>query len=451
MTIRSGGIASGLDTNAIIDALVKAERAPINKLSVQKTSITTKITKIGSIKSAMSELVDAAGAVDSLNKVLAANASTSNSGVVSATASGEATPGSYSLTVQNLAVAEKDRSVAFSSADAPVKAGSLTISVQGEDDVVVDIAEGDTLVNVIDKINSSGALVSATKIYDGTSYYLDINAQNSGYDGATAADAVVLTESYTGTTGTELGLSEVRQAENAQFTFEGMAMTRKSNTLSDVVTGLTMELQAETATAVTVDVGVDADGVVANIKAFVDKFNALAGKVEGELQVAEGTDRQSSLAGDPMLRSLRSDLSSLVYTPRANAGSDPSILSSIGIKTGRDGSLEINEDKLREAIANNPNGVGRLFADSTDGLAERISVMDDRYLDYVDGIFKNREEGLQRSADNIDDQIAKMELRVKAYEQTLINQFTAMETTISNLQRQGNSLLSAFGVGGTTG
>ena len=451
MTIRSGGIASGLDTNAIIDALVKAERAPINKLSAQKTSISTKITKIGGIKSAMSEFVDAASDVDSLSKVLSATASSSNSGVVSATASGEATPGSYSLTVQNLAVAEKDRSVAFVSADAPVKAGSLTIAVQGEDDVVIDIAEGDSMVTVLDKINRSGAKVSATKIFDGTSYYLDINAQNSGYDGASASDAVVLTEAYTGTTGTELGLSEVRQAENAEFTFEGMAMTRKSNTISDVVTGLTMVLGSESATAVSVDVGVDVDGVFDNIKAFVDKYNALAGKVESELQVAEGTDRQSSLAGDPMLRGLRADLSTLVYTPRADAGSDPSILSSIGIKTGRDGSLEINEESLRESIAANPNGVGRLFADSTDGLAERITALDDRYLDFVDGIFKNREEGLQRSSKNLDDQIAKMELRVKAYEQTLIDQFTALETTISDLKRQGNSLLSIFGAGGTTG
>ena len=451
MTIRSGGIASGLDTNAIIDALVKAERAPINKLSTQKTSISTKITKIGSIKSAMTEFVDAASAVDSMTKVLAATVSSSSSAVVSATASGEATPGSYSLSVENLAVSEKDRSVAFSSADDAVKAGSLTIAVQGQDDVVIDIAEGETLNNVIDKINSSGAKVSATKIFDGNSYYLDINAENSGYDGASASDSVILTESYTGTTGTEMGLTEVQQAENAAFTFAGMAMTRKSNTLSDVVTGLTMVLNAESATAVTVDVGVDVDGVFDNIKAFVDKFNALAGKVESELQVAEGTNRQTSLAGDPMLRTLRSDLSTLVYTPRADAGSDPAILSSIGIKTGRDGSLEINEDTLREAIAANPNGVGRLFADSTDGLATRISSLDDRYLDFVDGIFKNREEGLQSSVKNIDDQIDKLELRVTAYEKTLVNQFTVLETTISNLKRQGDSINSIFGGGGTTG
>lgn len=449
MTIRSGGIASGLDTNSIIDALVQAERAPIDKLSVQKTGISTQITKVGSIKASMMELVDAADEINALSKVLSATATTSNSGVVSATASGEAMPGSYSMTVGNLAVAEKNRSVALGSADEAVKAGSLTIAVQGQDDVVIDIAEGDSLVSVVDKINASGAQVSATLLFDGSQYYMDVSAQDSGYDGASASDAVVLTEAYTGLTGAELGLTEVRQAENAAFTFEGLAMTRKSNIVGDVVDGLTLELQGESVSEVQLEVNVDVDAVVEKIQAFVEKFNALAGKVEGELHVGEDTDRASSLAGDPMLRSLRSDLSALVYTPRADAGTDPSILSSIGITTGRDGSLEVNEDTLREIISENPNGVGRLFSDETDGLATRIGAFDDRYLDYVDGIFKNREDGLQSSVDNIQAQIDKLELRLVSYQDMLVKQFTAMETTVSQLQTQGNSLLSALG--GSTG
>ncbi|MFH1810630.1 MAG: flagellar filament capping protein FliD [Pseudomonadota bacterium] len=442
MTIRSGGIVSGLDTNAIIEALVTAERTPITKLSTQRADFSLQLSKIANLKSALGKLDQAAGALSSTRDVLACSASSSDSSQFTATATGAATQGSHQVQVLALATSERDRSAAFGSASDVVRAGTLTVQVEGQDDVVVDVAEGMTLLDVAAAINASSARVTANVLQTGTAAYLDIVADDSGHSGASASDAVQLIESYTGGTGTELGLAELTQAQNAQFTLDGLTLTRRSNTVGDALTGLTLQLRGVGTSLASLDVAVAPDAVVVNITTLVTAYNELMKLVNGELQVGESTARRGALSGDPTVRSLRMSLAAALGGVTAG---DPPNLAAAGITTQRDGTLAIDDGILRSTLAQSPAGVASLFTDATQGTSARLKALVDRYLDYVDGALPMREKGIQRSIQALESQIERLEARAARYEERLVLQFTALENALSGLRSQESYLSSVLG------
>ncbi len=237
------GLASGVDSGAIIDALVAARRVPITGLQNSRSQVETKISKLGTVTSKLATLKTSLAAIGSRNDILALTANSSNADALSAKADATAASASYAIDVTALARGEKNRSAVFASRDAEVKAGTLAISVNGGDAVDVTVEEGETLTQVADKITKTGAGVDATVIHDGSGgYYLQVTQRGTGYSTATASDAVVLTETSSGETGQALGLTEISSAQNAAFTVDGLAVTSKTNKVTDAIRGVSLEL-----------------------------------------------------------------------------------------------------------------------------------------------------------------------------------------------------------------
>jgi flagellar hook-associated protein 2 len=448
-TIRAGGLMSGLDTNALIEQLVALERMPIKSLQQRQNFLSTQKTLFSEIESALNSLKTSLGKMNTDGELLAHKASSSNSSALSATATGEAIAGTHAVQVLQTARAEQDRSVAFAASSSPIKAGTLTIAVQGEDPLNVAIEEGMSLADLAYAINRSGAQVTATVIDTGNEFYLTVYAKQSGHQPGTSADeALVLSETYTGAAGTELNLAQTVQARNAQVDFDGLVIERRSNLMTNIIPGLSLQLIND-AGQPSVEVGVEADqaGLRANLQNFVDGYNKVVKLLNTQFQV--GADASTGvLFGDGTLRGLMVRMQSLLTDRVPSSGGNFSTLAQVGLEFSSSGTLTIDEAAFDKAVASDYRGIAGLFTNQTDGMVARFEALVGDYTNSVDGIFKHRKAGIDQRHDTMGDQIARMELRVEAFETRLVKQFTNLELVIGQLKSQQNYLLSAFAAQG---
>ena len=441
MSFKAGGLISGLDTNSIIDQLVKIDRFPITKLQAKKSGFKSQISALGRVKSSINGLITAAKNLDTANEVLALKGTSTDTDAFTATALGSAAPGSYSIEISNLAVAAKKRSTAFSDSNtAAVQAGTLTFAIKEADPVEVTIAEGDTLQDVAFSINQTVEGVSATIIFDGTSSYLSLTNDETGHAvGSDPSTAMKVTEVYTGTTGTELGLTEIQAATNAKLTIDGLSVESDTNKVTNAISGVTIKLLDTTSKTETLAVAADPEQVSTNVKKLVTAYNDVLTVLAKETTITQGTNRNATLGSDPTLRSLRGTLSQLVTGAISSLSSNKyDSLASIGITTSSTGQLSVTSSKLEEALAANLTGVGLVFT-ADDGIADTLVNALKPYVD-LDGILANREDGINRSVKAIDKRVESMELRLEKYRLQLVRQFSKMETALSTINQQQSSL-----------
>jgi flagellar hook-associated protein 2 len=211
---RASGIASGLDTTSLINSLVELESAPIGIATKQQTAYKSQLSSLGDIISKLSALKTAATGL-STSGALGMSATTTAS-TFTASASSSSTSGRYSVSVDFLAQAARARSASFASSTAAVTGGTLDFSIDGTT-TSVTIDDGMTLTALADRINKSGAAVSATVLDTGGQTFLSITRRDTGFvPGQPASSALQITETSTGSAGHALGASIVQAAENAK-------------------------------------------------------------------------------------------------------------------------------------------------------------------------------------------------------------------------------------------
>ncbi|WP_248345108.1 flagellar filament capping protein FliD [Anaeromyxobacter paludicola] len=435
----ASGLASGMDWSSIIDSMVQIESQPLTLLANKKSALNAQISKLGDLSSKLSDLESAAGALKT-GGVLGLTATTSSTSF-SATAGSGATAGRYSVEVNQLAQAAKARSQGFASGSAGVTGGSLTLSVQGKAYDPITLTDGESLADVAYSINQLGAPVSAVVVNDGTNSYLSLNNRDTGYPltGA-AADALKWTESYTGSQGQALGLASVQGAQNAVVTVDKLKFTRQSNTISDALPGVTLNLTAQTpGTTDDLVLNNDATATQANLQKFVTAYNTVMGVLQSNLDASDVTDRERNLTGDSSVRMLQMQLQSLTSTPVAGLVGVRT-LADLGIKTQKDGSLTIDTTTLQSALSINPGAANAIFADPVNGMAKKFSDLVDSYVAPGSGILTLDSQAKTDQVSSIDSQTTQMQVRIDAYRQTLQDQFTAMESIISGLKATSSFL-----------
>jgi flagellar hook-associated protein 2 len=435
-SFQAGGIASGLDTNSIVDSLVKLRSQPLTLLLKRQSAAKTQISLLGDITSKLVALKDAARGL-STGGVLGARVTSTNSSF-SAAPGTNAVAGSYSVQVQSLAQPAKARSQAFAAGET-VQGATLALRVQGTD-YSVTIADGATLEDAATAIRQSGAPVSAVVLDNGTSRYLSVTARDTGYPLAgVAGDALAITQTLTGSAGKALGATVFQQARNASVTVDGLVFTRQGNTVADAVPGTTLTLSAEGGAGETLSVAYDTEATQAKLQRFVDAYNAVIGLVQKQLSVKPEDDRESMLAGDSSIRSLQSQLQLLTASTVPGLVNVRS-LADLGVKTGRDGSLQIDAATLGKAIARDAGAVNSLFATATTGLGALATTLADNFTRAGDGVLTARSSSLDRKVKSMGDEATRLQAQIDRYRSTLVAQFTAMEKTVSALKASGSFL-----------
>jgi flagellar hook-associated protein 2 len=443
-TFRVGGLASGLDTNSIIDSLVKLQAQPIDTLKTRQASFQTQVSTLATILSRLSDLSSSASSLATSGTI--GTTVTSSNTTFNAVSGTAAQAGTYDVTVNHLATAARARSNAFASTSAPVRGGTLSLTVDGSTTPVdVTIPDGSSLSDVALAIRQSGAAVSAVVLSDGTNAYLSITNRNTGFPlTGIAADALSL--GWTDAPGASLGTALLppdphdaltQTASNASVTVNDLVFTRRSNTVSDAIPGVTLTLKT-LGTSEQLSIDNDTASTTKNLKGFVDSFNGVMGLIQSQLQVSPGMDRSKLLAGDSSVRNLQASLQHLLVS---NVGSGSiRTLADLGVKTAENGVVSVDADVLSKAISRDPAAVNDLFSRATTGLGALVKNVVKGASDSVNGTLVLRQKGIASSIKQIDSQVVTMQRRVDAYQKSLVEQFSAMESVVSSLKATGNFL-----------
>ena len=454
------GIGSGVNINEIVGALVSAEKAPKEaQLARLEKASTTKFSALGSLKGALSEFQTAMKDLNSLALFEKRTATSSNGSAVSASAEKTALSGTYQLAVKQLATSSRVATASVSNTSAEPYAasvdGQLTVKLGAGDSagVLVDIKAGDTLEQIRDTLNTAlkDKGISANIVNnpaDGTSR-LVLNAKDTG-----AGKDIVITAAAgledLAVDGAVKGVGDSAgylgdPAQSAVFTIDGLEQTSSTNSLKDVIPGVTFNLLTETDKPLTLTVGQDKAGVTANIKKFVDAYNKLI-KTTSELtnvtQVGEGkAPVVGGLVGDATVRTLLSGVRNELVNPAGQEGIR--VLADLGITTQNDGTLKIDDTKLGAAITDNFAAVGSFFT-GDNGLMSRVDKRIDGYIQ-TGGVLEQRMKGLTSTLADVGKQKEALTRRVGQMQTRLFAQFNAMDALVGNLNATSNRLTQALG------
>lgn len=455
------GIGSGIDIDSIVGALVSAEKAPKEaQLARLEKATTTKFSALGQLKSALSAFQTALKGLNDLSLFENRTASSSNTASLTATASKSALAGTYQVAVNRLATSSK---VASATVDNTFSSGlveeTFTIKLGSADTGTdVTIAAGSDLSSTRDQLNAalkdkgiSVNIVSNPSSSTGESRLVfsstttgvgnDLIVTGSGNLAALAADGTLaLNAADTASAG------YITQAADAEFTIDGLTLNSPTNSVTGAIPEVTLELVATTEanSPLTLTVGQDTAGVKGSIEAFVDAYNKLI-KTTNTLTsvVPVGDDKEplvGGLVGDTTVRNLLSAVRNQLVSPASQSGIR--VLTDLGISTQKDGTLEIDGDKLDSALEDNFDAVGTFFTGDT-GLMSRIDERIDGFIK-TDGVLEQRMSGLQSTISDIDKQKENLVLRIEKVQARLYAQFNAMDALIGQLNQTSDRLTQSL-------
>ncbi|WP_076540211.1 flagellar filament capping protein FliD [Shewanella sp. UCD-KL21] len=445
MGLTSVGIGSGMDIAGIVTALVNAESAgKIASFDTTEGKLNAQISGIGLLKSSLSEFQDQLELLTKSETFDSHKVSQSNSDYFKATVDENAVPGKYQVIVEQLAQSQKVGSAAVADADSPIGEGSLTIGV-GSDSFDIEVGAEDSLTDIMDKINASedNYGVTATIINGDDGPQLILGAKNTGTDNLITVTATDI-DGGTGLADT-FTMTELTPAQDAVLTVDGVKVTSSSNDVSDIITGVSLELtDADIGKTTTITVEEDTAKATSAITGFVDSYNALMTTIQDLSRYDAATENGAILQGDPLPRSLQSQLRNIISSSfETSSGSGSQMLMNIGITTTREGLLEIDEDKLSDAIEADKGGIKEMFITEDTGLASRLDTFVESYLE-PGGIIDGRNDTIDNQLSRLEDSREALNLKMSAYSDRLYKQFNAMDLVVASLNSQSSSLFNAL-------
>lgn len=512
MVTRISGLASGMDIDSMVKGLMDAQRVPLDKLYQKKTYTEWQRDDYRTMNTALSELdkliFDGIGKQSSFNKKTVSISNENAVSIKNVTSTSDFA-GTINVTsgIATAATMISTAPTTVTSAQTQLKdlglTGTQTITIKainkdgGFDKVLnadgtpsttdkvisLEFKDTDTIQSVINKINADSG---ATVFFDEKSKQFSITAKNTGYAGSTAGTAAI---QLTGAIFTNvMNMSDNSfdaktaghgtEGSNVTLEYNGMAITRSSNTFT--INGAEITLKQGNTGPITFSSSPDVDAIYDTIKKFVDSYNGLIANIsdkitekknsdyapltdaqkkdmsEDEIKLWETQAKKGTLRNDSTLSSLLTKMRTSIYSSVSNTSFNN--LAKIGISTTKDysagGKLEIDEEKLRAAIAKDPNEVYKLFMSDGDqtseqGVARRLRAdLKSAMTDISDKAGKtssvNNTFTLGRLLDDYEDKISAFEERMTNLENRYYKQFTAMEKAMQQANSQSSSLTSFF-------
>jgi len=360
-------------------------------------------------------------------------------------------------------------------------AASLRIAGEAEDDAEgmivasyetrVEFDPDDSLRDVMNKINSAGVGVTASILNEGVGanpFRLTLSARESGVAGRTLID----------TGGFDLGLTQIEQGQDAKAFFgssdpaQAVLFTSSSNTISDVFEGITLNLKSVSDDPVTITVAGDRSELEGRVDEFVTAFNETLDRIDFQSRFDQDTEARGPLLGDGTLIGLKTAMVNTILAGPDNVSGRFSNLSQVGITIGEGGRLEVDKERLGQALDEDAQAVEDLLiareidqAGGTRSLGEGITVTDPTaretfsslgvfakveelartYIDSVDGVLTARNRALDNQISLQEDRISFFDQRLDDKRLRLEREFAALEGIISNFQAQQAALSSLVG------
>jgi flagellar hook-associated protein 2 len=462
-TISSAGVGSGLDVNSIVTQLMALEQRPLTALQTKASTIQSTVSEYGKIKSAVSTLRDLAVKLASKSTWGQTVASSSGTAVTASTNGSSA--GTYSVEVTSLASVQTLASTARPAATA-LGAGTLhielgtwgggangaptTFAPSGTPPAVdIVVSATDTMAEVRDKINGASAGVTAMIMTDASGSRLLIRSNATGAVNGFRTSVADADGNNTDAGGlsalafdASAGVSQMTRSQTAAdavATVNGLAVTSASNTLTNLVDGLTLTLTTPTTAAVTVNVAADTDSLKKTITDFAAAYTALFKLIATDTKYDATAKQGGILQGDSAAVGLQNQLRAMAGG-LSGASATFARLSDAGLQIQADGSMTVNATKLGSALGNLAE-LTKLFSNSSptdptqDGFAKRFRTTTDAMLG-VDGSITTRTAGLGQALQRNQKDQDRLNLRLADIEKRLRAQYTALDTQMASLSTQ---------------
>ena len=449
-TISSPGIGSGMDITGIVTKLSDLERQPLVQLKKQAGSLQSRLSVYGQVKSQMASLQDAAAKLSSSSAWSQTKVNSANNAAVTATATGNAMPMKLDIEVVKLAKGQVS-SFATVAVDQTLSNGSLEIqqgswasgvfSPNGGVPTIINIEDGqNTVSQIAAKINSSGSNVQAYVVQDATGERLVLRSMNTGKDQGfnVKLNSAITSPDPSIVAPTSVPLSFVSPAgdqfaQDAQFKLDGIEFTSGTNTVTQALPGLSLQLQQVSTAPVQISVEYDQEAVKKNIQTFLDSYNTLNSTLSSAMKYSTETKTSAALQGDSTAVGVQSALRSLFRTEIS--GWKYQRVSDIGITLQSDGSMGLDAKKLESAMANTSD-LKALFVNSTGleslGLAKKVETFIKSALN-TEGRVAVRTDALQSAISrNLQDQ-QRVNDRADRAQARLTKVYNSMDSKVGSL------------------
>jgi flagellar hook-associated protein 2 len=430
------GLASGLDTNQIIQEEMAIYQQPVTNLQNQQTGLTATNKQLASIQSELQTLsADALAVGDpTLFETQQAVTSSDTTRVQASSATG-AGVGGYQVSVTQLA----NSAQATYGYTSPTSDDAITINGSA-----YTIKAGESVQDFVDSINSdTSGSVYAAATNSGTVVF---SSRQTG-----AASSVSVSDS-----GGSLALQSSKAGQDALFSVDGVSGNSASNTVTNAIGGVSLTLTGVTTTSgpVTVNVGAPAPNStnISNaINTFVTQYNKVISDVQTQLaQQPSSTDpTQGTLYGDPELQDLLSQMRSIMYTPGSGLPTGAATMDDIGVSTGATtGNGAESQSALSGNLTLNATALTNMLTSNAGGVKSILSRWSSSFVNTVDnaadpsGTINARINGDSSQISNLGNQISSMQSALTDKQNFLVQEFAQLEAALSSNQSESSWLTS---------
>lgn len=450
------GAGSGIDIKQLATDLMEATREPRKAIIDDKiTKSESRISGYGVLRFSIGELKTAFEGLNDLSDFASLQTNNSQPSAFGVMAGPSAAAAAYSIKVNQVAQAQRISTHGFTERGTPLNGGAafdLSLSVNGGAAQTINVTT-DTPAGIVSAINGAGLGLSAQLI------------QTSGE----APWKVVITgatgeaQDFTlnSTSSTDLGLPSssadanwLQTAQDASLEVNGLAISRATNTIDDVVDGVTFDLYTPTSGAARLELNRDTSGIVGKIEALVTAY------ADFEENVKIMTDRGSEveefggiLAGDRLVQSVRAQVRDMLTATSSTPGVTVQAPRDVGLSFDRNGVLQLDKDKLTIALQNNFDEVAQMFSANTNnqstfstapgGVAGDAVKKLDAMLRST-GLIAQQTDSANEQIDRYKAQLDRLEEQMQNLLQRYMRQFTVMESIVGNSNSLRESLKGTF-------
>ena len=456
--IASMGAGSGMDVKALAQAIVDAQKVPqsdaINKKITQSNA---KISGYSAVRYVLDQLKTAFLDLNTTSDFNALNLSNSQTAAYTATATSSASAGSHTIEVAKLASPQRNASPVLD-LNASTYGQSLNLTVGSAASVTItsDGTPAGIAAAINAKTTDTGVSAQLVKV-SATGYKLVVSGP-SGADNkfSLVGDNLSLTPNTYDSQGTVLtpdsGL--LQDAKDAELTVDGLSLTRSTNHIDDIITGVTLDLNGATNGAGNLNLALDTTPVATKLTALVDAYNT----VQTVLTDAYNKDSKTaeygaSLVGDSTVQSIRSEMRAMFLSPSTSASGNMTALRDLGVSVDAKGVMSLDKAKLSTSLQSDFAGAVKMLTNNVNGnyisSTDKNGVANDAINKLTsllanDGLLVVQSNNAAKKVTDYQDQLTKLNDRMTKLLDRYNKQFAAMETIVGQTKSLQTSLTSTF-------
>src|ERR1700686_2176836 len=442
------GVGQGINVQQFVQFAVAGQQASITALEAQQTSLNSQASELSTISSNLSALKNAAAVLnDPLGSLNAEVATSSNSSILTANASGVAIAAAHTISVTNLATTSSYYTDAVASSSTALATGdTISISVGGQPVTSVTIdSTNNTLDQLVAAINSQTSAVQANIINDANGARLAIVSATSGIPGNIGVTGSL---HLTDAGNTAINFNQAVAGLNAKLSVDGVPISSTTNTVSGVINGVTLNLAAPTVTngidnPVSLTVAPDTSQATTALNNFASAYNAVVTEINKQFTVAADGSGGGPLEADNSLRQVQSLLlGAISYSVSGNNGIVN--LASIGVDFNNDGTLSVNNSTLSSALSSNFAAVQNLLQNSPTGFSHNLSQVVSLINGPGTGILSLDTQGITNISQGLTQQINTLQAALVVQEKNFTAIYSRVNATLQQLPLLQNQLTQSL-------